>query len=290
MKILVTGANGFIGRSFCQKASADGNEVLGMVRSPSGLPHPEVLGSLEAPPWKQIEAFAPDAVVHLAWTATPGVYLNSPENPVFLGQSKLFLNRCLTMGVRHIAAAGTCIEYASDSGPLDEMQSRLSAAFPYSKAKTELFHWLKDSMAGTGNPWTWFRIFYPYGPGEHSNRLPSFITRQLLAGQPIQLLTPDSIKDYIFIDDLTAAMCRALEQGFTGPLNLGTGRGVRLRDLAYEVARVVDADPSLVGDAVPTARDPWPVMVAGQAGLDRLAWTPRTSLSEGLSRLAHKLQ
>src|SRR5258706_3085677 len=88
MKILVTGATGFIGSAFCRRALRHGHSVAGLIR-PAKNPPAEIstgekmtwlAGTLAALPWKSIEQFQPDVCVHLAWIATPGVYLESPEN------------------------------------------------------------------------------------------------------------------------------------------------------------------------------------------------------------------
>ena len=76
--------------------------------------------------------------------------------------------------------------------------------------------------------------FTPTDLGNTPARLCSALTRQLLADQPLTLKTPDSTKDYIFIDDLAAAILAVLEGCLTGPINLGTGVGVTVRDIARD--------------------------------------------------------
>lgn len=291
MRVLVTGANGFIGRAFCKQAASRGHEVLGMVRGASEHEHldvPTVVGTLDQAPWTAIREFAPDAVLHLAWTAAPGAYLNSPENEVLLEQSKAFLRGCLDAGIPHLAAAGSCGEYAPSADLLSESHSALAGGFPYSEAKLALCRWL-EAEARWPRTWTWLRIFYPYGPGEHPRRLPSLLMRQLSAGQTVGLRTPDSVKDYVFIDDLAVAMWVCLESGLTGPVNLGSGQGVRIRDLARRIACVIGANVSLVENADPSQIDPRPTQVADMDRLVAVGWRPKTQLEDGLRSLAMSL-
>lgn len=290
MKVLVTGANGFIGRAFCAEAIRRGHEVLGLVRSADRpLPWQAAVGSLENAPWSTIASFQPQALVHLSWIATPGVYLTSPENAALVTQSQAFLKRLAQEGVKRVVAAGTCIEYAASGDPLHESTSALHATYPYSQAKAKLREWLEAEGGSLGFVAAWARIFYPYGPGEHQGRLPTLLMRRLANGESVELRTPDSIKDYIYIDDLAASLCSIMESSVTGSVNVGSGHGVRISDLALTMAEIVGADASVVRHAEGVTVDPWPVQIADISRLESIASRPATSLHEGLTRLARSL-
>ena len=115
MKIFVTGASGFIGRAFCNEALKRGHELLCLSRSGKvpGIKSIEVAeGDLGSVPWPQVERFAPEAFLHLAWIATPGEYHESPINGVLAAQSVSVMARLAQLGIPHLASVGTCIEYA----------------------------------------------------------------------------------------------------------------------------------------------------------------------------------
>lgn len=289
MRILVTGASGFIGRAFCRVAVSRGHRVQALARAASRvLPGVEVTnGSLESTRWDEVEQFAPEAALHLAWIATPGEYLTSAENEVWLRQSIAWCERLLALGPVRLAAAGTCIEYAASPDPLHEEDSPLAPAFPYSKAKAELWRWLKRA-AGAASA-TWFRVFYPFGPGEHPSRVCSSLIRQLRGREPVTLRTPGSVKDYIFIDDAAMAICRSLEERLSGPVNVGTGRGISILDLGTEIARLLGVDPALVRPAAIPAEDPTPFVVADVGRLRGIGWSPQTSMTDGLRKLIESL-
>jgi dTDP-6-deoxy-L-talose 4-dehydrogenase (NAD+) len=113
--------------------------------------------------------------------------------------------------------------------------------------------------------------------------------QRLAAGVGVELRTPDSIKDYIYVDDLAACISAVLESPLTGPINAGTGTGVRIHDLALAAAEVLKVDPSLVTRANPTTLDPWPVQIAHPARLLEIHWKPTIPLKTGLARLAQSL-
>jgi dTDP-6-deoxy-L-talose 4-dehydrogenase (NAD+) len=288
MKIFVTGANGFIGRAFCHAAIAAGHEVLGLCRHvtsplPSGCQ--ALVGDLAHLPWEEVQRFAPDALLHLAWIATPGAYLNSPENDTLIGQSEELFRKAMDLGVHHLAATGSCIEYAPAEQPLGEDVSPLAPALPYSHAKMATSRMLESLATEREVLWTWFRLFYCFGEGEHPDRIVSWIMRKLAVGDSVEVKTPDSVKDYIHVDDVASAMLWCLEKRITGPVNVACGRGIRIFDLAQKIAQVVQADPSLVSGANPPAHDPFPTVVADISRLKDSGWTPRLSLAQGLERM-----
>ena len=292
MKIFVTGATGFIGRAFCRIALERGHRVLALCSCkepmlPLGIDI--AMGTLEDTPWQRVEQFSPDAVLHLAWVATPGEYLTSPANEVWLERSKVWFRKIHDMGIEHVVGTGTCIEYAASTEPLNELTSRLEPAFPYSRAKAALFQWLCDGGMGLSSTWSWFRVFYPYGPGEHPKRICTSLIRQLNAGKSLALATPHSIKDYIFIDDVALAMCKALECKIPGAINVGTGCGVSIQALANCLATLLCADTALVQHAAELAHDPTPVVIADIQLLRGVGWSPRISLNAGLQRLIDSL-
>lgn len=291
MKLFVTGATGFLGRAFCGAAAAAGHDLLALCRSPdAGLPVGciPVVGTLQDVPWQVIEKFQADAVLHLAWIATPGVYLTSPENATLVQQSKALFRGLLERGTGHLAGVGTCIEYKPSSQPLHELHSPLGAVFPYSEAKAELCRWLlEESGEGTRS---WFRVFYPYGVDEHPGRFTTHVIRQLSAGKTVELKTPQSVKDYIYITDVAEAMLAALEHRLPGAVNIGAGVGVNILDLAQTLARSCEVSPDLVRRAEFPAEDPFPVTISDIGRIQSLGWNPKVSLAEGLERLRFSLR
>ena len=292
MRILVTGATGFVGRAFCEAAIARGHKVLGLCREvnarlPAGCQIAR--GSLEQFPWHDMGTFKPAVVLHSAWVATPGVYLTSPENDALVETSAALFRGLAARGVTHLAGLGTCIEYAASETPLHETRSLPGPTFPYSRAKFALFRRLQDLGTELRLPWTWFRLFYPYGPGEHPSRISTHIIQQLRAGKPVTLRTPNSFKDYVYITDLAHALCQGLEATICGPVNVGSGSGTSIRNLARTIADLMIADPSLIREAGQIAHDPTPSVIADTTLINSTGWIPAVPLKTGLANLISSL-
>jgi UDP-glucose 4-epimerase len=97
------------------------------------------------------------------------------------------------------------------------------------------------------------------------------------------------VKDYLYIDDLAEALCVAMEGRHTGAINIGSGRGVAIRDLAALMAELTNASPQLVRQAAELAHDSSPVTVADMRRLKQAGWCPKTSLKDGLQHLIDSL-
>ncbi len=292
MRILVSGATGFIGRAFSKLALNRGHEIGAMIlpseSPPSGLAAEKKVtwlrGTLAEPPWRDIAAFKPEVCLHLAWIATPGVYLESPENQSYYEWSLDFVRRARQTGVRHVVVAGTCIEYRISNQPLSEDHTPVEPKTTYAHWKNELRLALERERTTNGFSFGWARVFYPYGVGEHPARLCSSIIQRLGRGEKIVLKTPESTKDYIYIDDLAEAFLKLTEREHSGTVNLGTGVGVSVRVIAQKLGALLGKE-GLIEEAVPPQIDPLGYVVADVARLKGLGWQPRFDMSQGLEKL-----
>jgi nucleoside-diphosphate-sugar epimerase len=292
MKILLTGPSGFVGSAFTRLALSRGHQVAGLLIPsepvPAHLPaHPGLLwlrGTLQEPPWEEIERFGPEVCVHAAWITTPGIYLESPENERFRDSSLQFLRALRQRGLGHMVSLGTCIEYQVTGRPLSEDHSPIAPATAYARCKNELRLALEADARAQGFAFCWTRIFYPYGPGEHPSRLCSAIVHKLMRGEKLVLKTPASTKDYIFIEDLAEALLTVVERRFEGVINLGTGQGVEVRRLAGTLGRLL-GKAQLVEEQDPPEIDPAGHVVAEVSKLQRLGWRPTRTLESGLEKL-----
>ena len=297
MKILVTGAAGFIGSAFCRLAQCHGHEIAGIIlpgtTPPASVPANEKTGWLEGtlaePPWKSIMRFKPDVCVHFAWIATPGVYLESTENELYLKWSLDLVHGLRDLGVNHIVGAGTCIEYQISEAPLAEDLTPVNPTTLYARCKDALRKTLAAEAQKDGWHFCWGRVFYPYGVGEHPARLCSSLIQKLGRGEKLVLKTPNSRKDYIYIEDLAAAILLTVEKRFTGTINWGTGKGVSVREIADIVAAML-GQPDLIMAADPPERDSFPCVVANIGRLEALGWKQDWTLNHGLDELIQDLR
>ena len=287
MRLLVTGGSGFLGSALVRAALARAHEIAVLSRTPHrqhDAPVTWLAGSLAEPPWAEIARFAPAACIHAAWIATPGIYLESPENQAWTRWSLDFLGRLPALGVQQMVALGTCIEYRMTGQPLREDTTPLAPDSAYARGKCELHERLRSDPLLTGTSLAWARIFYPYGEGEHPARLASSLIGRLIRGEPVMLKTPHSVKDYIHAEDVATALLAVVERKFAGSINIGTGEGVTVETIARRLADALGR-PDLIGVPANPVADPLDFVVADAGRLHSLGWRPQVTLAAGLQRL-----
>jgi UDP-glucose 4-epimerase len=98
------------------------------------------------------------------------------------------------------------------------------------------------------------------------------------------LKTPNSTKDYIYIEDLASAFLAVLEKEFHGIINLGTGIGLTVREIAQTLGQLMNR-PELVKEMDPPQVDPLGYVVADVSKLRSLGWKPEHDLRRGLEKL-----
>jgi nucleoside-diphosphate-sugar epimerase len=290
VKILLTGPTGFIGSAFARLALTRGHKVAGLAVPGEALPCDLeggvtwLRGTLAAAPWREIAAFAPDLCVHAAWITSPGVYLESPENERFRDWSLAFVRQLHDLGVAHVIGLGTCVEYAIGAEPLNEECSPVKPTTAYARCKDQLRRALEEQARADRFGFCWTRVFYPYGPGEHPSRLCSSLIAKLRRREKVILKTPDSIKDFIYIDDLAEALLTVVNKRFRGTINLGTGQGTTILQMAGFIGQCLGRT-DLVRVAPKPEPDPFPYVVADPTLLKSLGWRQRVPWQEGLKRM-----
>ena len=297
MKILLTGATGFVGRAFLECAINHGHHVASLVgpgkiapevRSSVGQ-HLVLRGTLADAPWSEIQEFGAHTCVHSAWITTPGVYLESPENDRFLAWSQEFLKRFFATGGSHVIGIGTCIEYQLGARVLSEATALVAPTTRYARCKDHLRTTLDEMAENARVTSCWARLFYPYGPGEHPDRLCSHLIKKMQQGERASLGTPQSVKDYIYIDDVAEALVTLVENRATGIFNLGSGEETTVMEMAQILARKLNAPVPVAKSSTnpPPAPD---YVVADVSRLKALGWRSRVTPEEGLARLIASIE
>ncbi|MHB8462825.1 MAG: NAD-dependent epimerase/dehydratase family protein [Vulcanimicrobiaceae bacterium] len=281
-RTLVTGAGGFIGRHVVSALTTEGDQVLALSRS---------AGSLFDREWLQatLRSFRPTHLIHLAWTATPGLFWEDPANDAWATMSEGLVAMAIAAGVSQIVALGTSAEYVWDGRQCDERSTPILPASAYGKAKAAFHAAARPLCEAAEIPLTWLRLFFPYGPGEPAEKFLSGMIASARMTSQIILRDPARRLDLIHIDDVIAAICRVLELGHDGALNVAVGRGVILRDLAAIVAAATMHRGTVrIVEEVP--RMPAPDVIAHVERLRSLGWEPQRELIESVTAMTNMFE
>ncbi|HEV8403686.1 MAG TPA: NAD(P)-dependent oxidoreductase [Candidatus Limnocylindrales bacterium] len=276
MRVLVTGATGFIGSHVVRELVARGHDTFALVR-PGASRHRLVAdqdrmtvvgGDLGDSP--QIGRVAlevrPDAIIHLAWYAEPGRYLHDvPRNLASLRGSIELLDAAVRSGCPRVVLAGTCLE--DDDRPT---RSIYEAAKRAQHALAGGFGARPSIACG--------HVFYLFGPGEDQRRVIPAVIRSLLRSEPIATTDGLQSRDYLHVADVASAFCALAEASIVGGVDICSGSPVRLRDLLDMIGSTMDKRTLIqigaLGPAVDEGHDG-----AGDPGrLRALGWAPRYDL------------
>src|SRR5690348_4662251 len=313
MKVLVTGADGFVGRWLTRRLLADGREVYGAVRpgqSPAPVPPagdltPDERGAVRWLPLELTDADSVracvdlpyDAVVHLAAVSSG---LDATRDPGFawnvnaagtarvvqvLGQAK---RTGRADPVVLVVSTGEVYGACDEPRPRRESDAIApSAPYAASKAGEELA--ALEAWRRTGLRVIVARAFAHTGPGQDTRFVvPAFAERLRFAKRVnapvVKVGNLEPVREFLHVRDVVDAYARLLAKGQAGEAyNVASGQGVSLEALFDRLADLIgahpipEADPELVrsGDIL---------HLVGDAGKLRAAtgWAPRYTLDETL--------
>ena len=275
--ILVTGGSGFIGSALVRRLARAGHEVLVLHRAGSDLSRLEPVRDRIRTcvgDWNDlssylpaVHAFQPERVFHCAWYAEPGRYLTDVEqNQSCLDASAAFVREVLRLRPRQFVTVGTCFEYDTEHpGELDEVTTPERPQHVYSRCKLALKELALRLGAEAGVPLVHARVFYLYGPYEDARRLVPFVLGKLRAGERVQLRSHGrQIRDFLHVDDVAQGLDLAASLGQPGVVNIASGRGISVRELAFDLADSLGRR-ELVSFAPDDTPLPEPMSVVGAA-------------------------
>jgi nucleoside-diphosphate-sugar epimerase len=293
MKVLVTGAAGFIGSHVARALVERGDEVLALVRP--ATPHRRIEDivkrvrlchtSLEDPGRvsSALAGFRPEATIHVAWYARPQDYLTSTANLGSLATTNAFVERVFAAGCRKLVGVGSCLEYAAS----DSLRRESDPSGPkslYASCKLAAGVVAQALAAERGAECAWARVFHVHGPGEDEARLIPAAAAALRAGRPFDLSPGMQVRDHLDVRDVAAALVHLAGPGSSGIYNVCSGIPVTLRDVLLTVGEVLGRPELLRFGARPYARDEEMFVAGDPTRLQSTGWKPAFSdLRAGLA-------
>lgn len=171
MKVMLTGATGFIGRQALAVLQARGLDVYAISAKPQadtqGLWHTvNLLDEESVKRWLQIHQ--PSHLLHLAWYVEHGKFWHAPENEPWQRASQHLYEQFISNGGTRAVLAGTCAEYkwGVGDGVCDEATTPTKPHTLYGQCKLALFESAWAYANKHHQSFAWGRVFFPYGVGE----------------------------------------------------------------------------------------------------------------------------
>jgi UDP-glucose 4-epimerase len=286
-RILVTGANGFIGSHLCLRLYQEGAEVHAVYRSrrPADLGDQRWwqadLANLEEV--RKIVAKArPDVIFHLA-SHVKGAPDLEHVLPTFRS------NLQSTVNLLTVAAETDCRRVIL-TGSLAEPETENGETFPsapYAAAKWASSGYARMFHALYKLPILIARVFMVYGPGQMDlTKLIPYVTLSLLQGKTPKISSGERLVDWIYVSDVVNGFLALSQAAHVDgeTLDLGSGSLVSIRGIVQQLATAIGNRVNAEFGALPD-RPLEPTRLAKTAvTFARIGWKPQVSLQEGLQR------
>jgi UDP-glucose 4-epimerase len=296
VRVLVTGGAGFVGANLVDYLLQRGHDVVALDDLSAGArPRWWARGSRPASVEAGIEDEAAvresmegvDGVVHLA--ARPGV-ADSVDRPDLdfrtnvLGTFTVFDAARRTNVSRFIFASSGAVLAAAIPPLREDMAPAPKSPYGASKLYGEGITAAGDAFRMVGIS---LRFSNVYGPHcRHKKSVVASFLSRALAGQPLVIYGDGrQTRDFIYVEDICAAIERALGSDEGGVYHLGTGVETSVNDLADRVIAAAGASVEIERQP-PRPADATRSFVEYEAARKGLGWSPQINLDEGLARTA----
>jgi len=287
-RVLLTGANGFIGRQAIAPLHEKGYEIhaVSNVAPTADLIYENVVwhktNLLDATEIDNLcEKVRASHLLHFAWYVEHGKFWNAPENEIWTAASLNLLASFQKNGGERIVMAGTCAEYEwGKDAILSESKTPLKPTNFYGECKLEL----QKKLALGGASWAWGRVFFLYGEFESPRRLIASVINSLLRDEFADCSHGNQVRDFMYVKDVADAFVALLDSGVEGCVNIASGEAATIKEIVLTIADQLDRREKVRFGTVPTAPDEPPSIVADIARLrDEVGWKPRYNLRQGIA-------
>jgi len=300
VKILVTGATGFIGSHLVRALSDRGYDVYGLVRHVAGRPPPSdfnpIFGDVRNyhDVCSAVIDVKPHVVVHLASLTAVS---QSFDHPFDFAETNLIG----TMNVAHAVLrhrpdidrmlhASTPEVYGwPQEIPISE-KAPLRPVSPYAVSKASADTYLLYLFKAYRFPVVLLRNANTYGRKKSRHFVvEAIVTKMLTNPDKIWLGSPEPRRDFEYIDDHVSSYLTCLEADLDvvkgQVFNFSSGDNVSIRELADRIARIIGWQGSIRWNALPRRPYDQPIVQLDWTKARRLlGWTPKVRLDEGLRR------
>jgi nucleoside-diphosphate-sugar epimerase len=296
VRVLVTGASGFVGQAVCRELTARGHDVLALVRRPGSEPEGTTVvpGDLTAPAHldRSLAEHSPDCVVHLAAEIASQRDAEKVHEVNVEGTRRL-VEAAQSAGVKRFVFASTVVTGEANGRVLREDEP-LPVETAYGRSKQEGERLVRESeMEGVI-----VRPGHVYGPGGWFEQ--EFVHRLRQPGRFVVIGSGDNMWDMVHVDDVAAGIADAVERAPDGAVyHLADDDPLTYFEFAKLTADALGLGPprrvpAMVARVV-AGRDPVTAVVrsartSNEHAKQELGWTPRfASARDGVPDAVERL-
>jgi nucleoside-diphosphate-sugar epimerase len=249
MKVLVTGASGFVGNHVVQYLLAQNHTVVATSRYAIKAQQKDWYERVKYIPF-DISSFStdanlfthfgePDVLINLAWDGLPN-FLDTIHIDKNLFSHYQFLKNYVESGGNHVLVTGTCLEYGMQSGSLDEDFIPVPDC-AYAVAKDSLRRFIVElQKKHTTLTFQWMRLFYMYGEGQNSKAILPQLEAAVNKGDTVfNMSGGEQLRDYLPIDKVAEYISKvALQKEIAGIINCCNGTPISVRNFVEDFIKI----------------------------------------------------
>ncbi len=251
MKILVTGATGFIGNHVIKQLLEKGVHVIATGRSKEKarnflwFERVEFIEFDISKTTDQDDLFSyfnsPDLLIHLAWEGLPNYY-EMFHLEINLFHQYSFLKNLIKSGLKNVTITGTCLEYGLQNGPLHESLDS-QPQNPYAIAKDSLRKFIETLNNHYAFSFKWVRLFYMYGEGQSKNSILPLLQKAIDANEDeFKMSGGEQLRDYLSIERVAEIIIAiAIQDGILGIVNCCSGIPISVRRLVEDYIKKLNS-------------------------------------------------
>jgi dTDP-glucose 4,6-dehydratase len=297
-RVVITGGAGFLGSHLCERALAEGHEVVcvdnlvtGRLENIKHLLHRDDLQFLEHDVSKPFEVEGPvDFILHFASPASPIDYLELPIQTLKVGSlgTHNSLGLAKAKGARFFLASTSEVYGDPQEHPQKETywgnvnpvgpRGVYDEAKRFAEAMTMAYHRYHGVDVRI------VRIFNTYGPRmrvRDGRVVPAFV-QQALTGEPMTVFGEGKqTRSFCYVDDLVEGIWRLLMSDLRMPCNIGNPHEMTILEFAETIRAAVGSSSPIVFKPLPED-DPQTRRPDITQAREKLGWEPKVQLAQGL--------
>jgi UDP-glucose 4-epimerase len=285
-RILVTGSEGFIGTQTVKRLTASGHEVFTLDRRGSSNPEKHFKCDLGRDlPDDAFRRFKPEVVVHLAAQIDVTSSFSDPRADLVsngLGTLMLVEASQKLGGINFIYIGSGGAIYDSNAKPPLSEASPVFPVSPYGLTKYLGEGYVRVLSEKFETPWTSLALSNCYGPvKDHGRGVIYQFWKALREGRSPHINGPDVTRDFVYIDDVIAAIELAIKKPTYARVNISSNSEISLLNLFKVIAIELQSkiEPTI---GAPIVGEVLRSCLGNQSAKELLGWSPNISLQEGI--------
>jgi len=243
MKVLVTGANGFIGNYVVQQLLNRGVTVIATSNDLTKAKEKDWFDKVQFVEYDMYDTnqedlfkkfYSPNKMIHLGWGHLANFKSEDHISKELPAQTK-FLQNLISNGLNDLTVIGTCLEYGMREGELnEEMESEPTIAYPI--AKNKLRQKLESMKTKLSFNFKWVRLFYMYGKGQSEKSIIPLLEKALANNEQVfNMSKGDQERDYLPVTTVSEnIVIFALQQKVEGIINCCSGVPITIKKLVED--------------------------------------------------------